>query len=138
MRGSPDETERLARIAGAHHRLAERAGALDAASPPAVLDLGAAVLFHGELERQWLFARHPLLDPAVIEQLTAEHDQLALDLETFDSLWHADPESHDVPALSGSLLSRLRDHIARDERVLYQVPGRLALARPDAETADTE
>ena len=54
------------------------------------------------------------------EQLRAEHGALEEDLQLLrEMLDSPDTVAEDVATLSASLLRRLREHIARDERLLY-------------------
>lgn len=120
----------LESLARTHRRLAERA-VTGPACPAAVLNLGTAVMFHGVLEQGWLFSLNPLLDRAAIAQLSAEHERLAEDLDLLESLWTADPHSPDLAPLARALRARLQEHVARDERVLYQPHVRQGAGRPD-------
>ena len=59
-----------------------------------------------------------LLDPAARHEFIAEHRQIAEDLTLLDWLLHTTPDSPDVAVLTASLLRRMRQHIARDGRLL--------------------
>lgn len=117
--GATDQ-QLLERLALAHHGLRRRVERLRAASPEAVLGIGAAVVFHGALEEQWLHRSSAVLEPAIIEQLASEHARLTDDLELLESLFDSTLDSSDLASLSHALLDRLRAHIARDDRVFYQ------------------
>ncbi len=108
--------EELSRL---HGDLLARAERLAPSDVSAVLNLGAAVVLHGFLERAYLQPRCPLLDSAVITEMAAEHDHLAAHLPLLDELFRAEPGSPDVGPLSAALLERLRAHLARDNRVFY-------------------
>mgnify|MGYP003406488325 FL=1 len=109
----------MEQLARAHHGMARRARAADTLTPGAVLDLGAAVLFHGAVERELLFPLNPLLDFEVQTEYARRHAQLADDLALLESLAETDPDSPDVEILCSALLSRLKQHIAQDDRVFY-------------------
>jgi hypothetical protein len=119
------------RFARAHHALLRRAEA-DAThqSPASVLDLGAAVLFHGALEEQWPAALNSALDESAIGQLANEHERLADDLELLQSIWEATPESPDLDPLCQALRKRLKAHLARDDRIFYLSIPKLQTAHP--------
>jgi hypothetical protein len=111
----------VAQLARAHHGLAKRVRAAETLPPGAVLNLGAAVLFHGAAERELLFPLNPLLDFDVQSEYARRHSQLAEDLALLESLVETSPDSADVEILSSALLSRLKEHIAQDDRLFYQV-----------------
>lgn len=116
----------LERLAVAHDGLRRRIEWLAASpSPAAVLDIGAAVVFHGVLEEHWLHASDTLLEPATVTQLAIEHARLADDLDLLGSLYDSHPDSPDLGPLADALLTRLRAHITRDDRVFYQSIPRL-------------
>lgn len=110
----------VALVTRAHGRLARRLA--DARPEPRdVLDLGTAVILHGALERRVLLAPSPVLDQAAVAQLDEEHARLEEDLELLESILEANPDSPDVGPLCRALLERLREHVARDDRVLYRL-----------------
>ncbi|MFN8061751.1 MAG: hypothetical protein U0Q12_21510 [Vicinamibacterales bacterium] len=114
-------------MARAHRALLERLSDNAPTRPATVLGLGAAVVLHGLLEEVWLIERARWLDDAASAELAVEHDRLAEDLDLLDGLLHSEPDSPDVQSLSDAILSRLREHVARDGRVFYQRPN---LIRP--------
>ncbi len=103
---------------------------------PAVLDLGAAVLLHGMLEHELDSLRHPLLDDVVRAQLQREHDEFAEDLELLDSLWRQEPSSSDLASLSAAVLERLKQHLAKDQRMTYDPLERRQVSDPNLPEAD--
>ena len=117
---SREDRALVTRVARAHVRLARRLAAAPP-NPADVLDLGTAVVLHGALERRWLLSLRPMLDKAAIAQLDEEHERLEDDLDLLESIVEANPDSPDVASLCTALLERLRDHVARDERVLYRL-----------------
>lgn len=117
---SREERALVSRVNRAHERLVRRLA--EARPRPAdVLNLGTAVVLHGALERRWLLDLRPVLDRAVVAQLDDEHERLADDLELLESILNANADSPDVGPLCSALLERLREHTARDERVLYRL-----------------
>jgi hypothetical protein len=110
----------VALVTRAHGRLARRL-AEARPEPRDVLDLGTAVILHGALERRLLLAPSPVLDQAALAQLEEEHARLEDDLELLESILETNPDSPDVAPLCTALLERLRDHVARDDRVLYRL-----------------
>jgi hypothetical protein len=97
-------------------------------NPAAVLAAGQEVLDFAALEERLFFPILPLLDAHAREQLGDEHRLLADDLQLLHHLIATSPESPDVGTLASALTRRLRDHMARDSRLLAQGL-RLAAAR---------
>ena len=91
----------------------------------AVLNLGAAVLVHGSLERLHLQRVLQLVDPSVLRELEQEHQRLEEHLDLLRELQQSEPGAEDVTILAAALLERLRQHIDRDERTLYRPMARL-------------
>jgi hypothetical protein len=60
-----------------------------------------------------------LLDYEMQAECAARHAQLADDLGLLESIVETDPDSPDVEILCSALLVRLKEHIARDDRVFY-------------------
>ena len=58
------------------------------------------------------------LDPAVVAELQAEHNQMDEDLQLLDWLLENTPDSPDILALTDSLAERITRHLARDSRLL--------------------
>ena len=94
-------------------------------SPAAVLDIGAAVIFHGALETYWGMVNESILDGSVLSKLAEEHSQLADDLEFLETLLDTNPESDDIKSLCLALREHLQTHLERDQRLFYQSLPRL-------------
>ena len=97
--------------------LDSRVSALEA-SPRQLLDVGAALLAFGAREHEAFASLTPLLDATVREELDAEHQQIAEDLELLEWLLRMSPESPDIAILTASLVRRMRQHSDRDSRLL--------------------
>jgi hypothetical protein len=142
MQSEAMTVEILQESAEEHRKLLARAQHTSGAEVDAVLNLGRAVLLHGVLERSHLYAANQYLARAVVEQFTADHARLAADLGLLEDFRQSDPESPDLVALSDALLSRLLEHLERDDRTLYRPLERLGVAekpRPArSEDTDTE
>lgn len=115
----------LERVATGHRWLAKQADQ-DLSTPDAILQLGLAVLAYAHIEERWLFDLSTLLDPTVVARLQEEHRQLSDDLELLESLSGGPQECSDRAILATSLLTRLRAHVRREERLVYE-----PLARTD-------
>jgi hypothetical protein len=83
-----------------------------------VLEVGTAVLEFAEREEAAFFPILPLIDPDARVELAAEHQQLAEDLQLLQWMVETTPDSPDVATFAGALARRMRDHIARDGRLL--------------------
>jgi hypothetical protein len=90
----------------------------DRASPQDTLRIGEAVLRFAAHEDDAFSALAPWLDPAALTELTGEHQRFSDDLELLGSLLRATPDSPDVFSLTASLLTRMRQHVTRDGRLL--------------------
>lgn len=87
-------------------------------TPAEVIALGQSLLAFAGAEGQSLAVLLSMLEPAVRDDLTAEHERLEDDLALLAWLMEAAPESPDVVALSDSLVRRMREHVSRDGRLL--------------------
>jgi hypothetical protein len=87
-------------------------------TPQHALAAGEALLAFAGMEDEAFSALAPYLDPAAQAELAAEHQQLAEDIELLDWLVQTTPDSADVTVLTASLLQRMRQHVARDGRLL--------------------
>jgi hypothetical protein len=96
--------------------------------PEDALVAGRALLAFADYEDVAFCGVAALLDPAARQEFVTEHQQIAEDLTLLDWLLGATPESPDVDVLTASLLRRMRQHVARDGRLLTTVT-RLSPAR---------
>jgi hypothetical protein len=87
-------------------------------SPAEVSAIGRSLLAFAGTEGQSLRVLLAVLEPAVREDLAAEHERLADDLALLDWLMETEPDSPDVNALADSLVRRMRSHLSRDARLL--------------------
>jgi hypothetical protein len=87
-------------------------------SPQQTLTIGHALLSFAAREDAIFSRVAPFFDPAAKEELAFEHREIAEDLELLEWLLSATPGSSDIPVLTASLRRRMRDHIARDGRLL--------------------
>ena len=109
----------LTRLIALQRSLESRTAAL-ADSATEVLQAGEAVLEFAAHEEAAFFPLLPLLDPAARAELGEEHGNLAADLQLLRWLVATTPDSPDVAALAAALARRIREHIARDGRLLSQ------------------
>jgi hypothetical protein len=109
----------LARVVANHETLRAQAAA---ASPDVsgVIHLALAVIAYGFIEERWLFPARPLVDPLVVAELRREHERIAEDVDLLRSLCGAGEDPADRGAVSASLLARLRTHVEREERIVYE------------------
>jgi len=87
-------------------------------TPADVLAVGRSLLAFAGTEGQSLRLLLSLLEPAVRDDLAAEHERLADDLALLEWLMEMEPGSSDVTALADSLIRRMRAHVSRDARLL--------------------
>lgn len=87
-------------------------------TPAEVSAIGRSVLAFAGTEGKFLGVLLSVLEPAVREDLAAEHERLADDLALLDWLMETEPESPDVTSLADSLVRRMRSHLSRDARLL--------------------
>jgi hemerythrin HHE cation binding domain-containing protein len=116
----------LGRVTATHRWLARQAEER-LSTPEAILQFGLAVLAYAHIEERWLFELSNLLDPAVVARLRDEHERLSDDLELLESLSDGPQERSDRAILAASLFERLRDHVRREERLIYEPLGRTDL-----------
>ena len=118
-------------IATRHHKLRELAEHTDPDDVQAVLNLGAGVVLHGQLEPHCLQPVLQLVAREVRQELEAEHRRLDEDLELLAELAESEPGGEDVALLAEALLARLRNHLRRDESTLYRPLARILAARSE-------
>lgn len=129
---------RMREIREAHRRLEGRAAQTQPDDYRAVQSLGETVLEHGAEEVARLAPIWRWVDPAVQEELAAEHASLQEDLQFLAELQQTAPGSEDLRLVAAGLLERLLRHIRRDERTLYQPLARyLEAYEVDAEEPET-
>jgi hypothetical protein len=87
-------------------------------SPRETIAAAETLLQFAQREDEAFAALAPLLDPAVQAELSAEHEQIAADVELLRWLQRTSPDSPDLTALTTSLVRRMRRHIDRDGRLL--------------------
>jgi hypothetical protein len=110
------DRSRLASLRDEHRRLTRL---IDApAGPGDAVVVGRALLAFAGHEDAMLSRLALVIDPDAQSELTAEHRQIADDLELLEWLLQNVPESPDVDVLSASLLRRMQTHIERDGRLL--------------------
>ena len=118
----------LQRMARANAALLRRASKSHA-GVEAVLNLGAVVGMHQAMD--WaLHELNRLLDQDVLRDLLVEYERLAQDLELLEILCEEEPETTDVTELAAVLMVRLRELLARQQRVFYEPLLRLASTSP--------
>jgi hypothetical protein len=114
-----EPADTLERLRALQRSLEDRTSALDG-SAAAVLDIGPSVLEFAASEELAFLPLLELLDPAVRTELAREHDSLTEDLALLRWLAATTPDSTDVSVLAQALTGRIRNHIARDGRLLTQ------------------
>jgi hypothetical protein len=100
------------------HRGLAIALATPSLTPGEVVALGRSLLAFARREGQSLAVLLSMLEPAVRDDLAAEHERLADDLALLAWLMEAAPQSPDVAMLAESLVRRMREHVSRDGRLL--------------------
>jgi hypothetical protein len=116
----PERSSRDALLLRTHRQLVERAQRGEPEEVDGVLNLGSAVLLHAVLEEALLYPRHHFLDPAVIAELGLEHAEIEQGLSLLEELGSGNGTSRDLATLKRALFERLRKHLERDDRTLYQ------------------
>lgn len=87
------------------------------------LRVGGALLAFAHREDEAFRGVAPLLDPAVQQDLAAEHQRFADDLQLLQWLVETTPDSPDILVLTVSLRRRMRQHVDRDGRLLSRAVG---------------
>lgn len=93
------------------------------ASPARVLAAGRTLLGFARREDEAFSTLTRWLDPAVLEEMRAEHDEITSDLELLAWLEETTPESPDAAVLAESLARRMLQHVSRDGRLLARAAG---------------
>lgn len=88
-----------------------------------VLQAGQTLLDFAHREDQALSALSGLMEPPVIDELRAEHDEIGRDLELLEWILSTTPDSPDASALAESLARRMHTHVSRDGRLLARALG---------------
>jgi hypothetical protein len=117
----------LLRVAHGHQLLCRRRDG-NGFSLEAVRHFALAVLTYALIEERYLFDRNPLVDPSVINRLQNEHERISDDLDLLESLSDAAQECSDRDMLARSLLDRLQEHVAHEERLIYEPLRRAGLS----------
>ena len=92
-------------------------------TPELVLAAGQTLLAFARQEDQAFSALNRLLEPAVLEEMRAEHEEISRDLELLDWLVTSSPESPDAAVLAESIARRMLQHVSRDGRLLARATG---------------
>ena len=93
------------------------------ASPAGVLAAGRTLLGFARREDEAFATLTRWLDPAVLQEMQAEHDEITSDLELLEWLEEAVPDSPDAGVLAESLARRMLQHVSRDGRLLARAAG---------------
>lgn len=105
-----------------HRALENRVRELDP-TPELVLAAGLTLLAFARQEDQAFSALNRLIEPAVLEEMRAEHEEISRDLELLDWLASSTPASPDATTLAESLARRMLRHVSRDGRLLARATG---------------
>ena len=105
-----------------HRSLEERIRWMSA-TPPQVLQAGRTLLEFARHEDQAFATLARWLDPAVLDEMGAEHAQISHDLELLEWLLTTMPDSPDAAVLAESLARRMYSHVSRDGRLLARAAG---------------
>ena len=92
-------------------------------TPELVLAAGQTLLAFARQEDQAFSALNRLLEPAVLDEMRAEHEEISRDLELLDWLVTSSPESPDAAVLAESIARRMLRHVNRDGRLLARAAG---------------
>ena len=82
------------------------------------MPLGRALLAFADAKSEAFLGLASLLEPAARQEFLDRASAARRDLTLLDWLLHTTPDSPDVAVLTASLLRRMRQHIARDGRLL--------------------
>jgi hypothetical protein len=92
-------------------------------TPGLVLAVGQTLLAFARQEDEAFSALNRLLEPAVLDEMRAEHEEISRDLELLDWLVCSTPDSPDAAVLAASIASRMLRHVSRDGRLLARATG---------------
>lgn len=92
-------------------------------SPVDVLAAGRTLLAFAQQEDEALAVLTSLMEPAVVNELHAEHEEISHDLDLLGWLVSTAPDSPDACALAESLARRMHKHVSRDGRLLARAVG---------------
>jgi hypothetical protein len=92
-------------------------------TPASVLAAGRTLLAFARQEDEAFAALARLLEPAVINEMRAEHEEISQDLDLLAWLVSTTPDSLDASVLAESLARRMHRHVNRDGRLLARVAG---------------
>jgi hypothetical protein len=112
----------LAELLEEHRCLEDRMSALQG-SVADVLAAGETLLTFARQEDEALAALATLMEPAVINELRAEHEEISHDLDLLGWIASTTPDSPDASALAESLARRMHKHVSRDGRLLARALG---------------
>jgi hypothetical protein len=117
--------ESLAGSSELHEILVRRARATDPGRPGEVLNLVAAVVIHGLVERAAVLDRTRLVSAELRRGLEEEHASLRDALELIEELAADADADDDLRALCRAVHEKVVRHVERDERVIYGSLARL-------------
>jgi len=110
-----------------HSVLLRRAHATDRDSPAQVLNLAAAVVLHGLLERAAVLGTARFVSEDLRDSLENEHASLRGAIDLMEELATNPADADDLQALGRAVHDEILQHVERDNRVIYE-----SLARLDA------
>jgi hypothetical protein len=105
-----------------HRSLEDRMSTLQG-SPVDVLAAGQTLLSFAQQEDEALAVLTSLMEPAVLNELRAEHEEIGHDLDLLGWIVSTTPDSPDASALAESLARRMHQHVSRDGRLLARAVG---------------
>lgn len=113
------------------HRALETLIAGTIACPAGILTAGRTLLQFAGREDDAFGVLARWLDPAVLAEMRAEHEEITDDLELLEWLVTATPDSPDATVLAESLAGRMLHHVRRDGRLLARAAALTGGGRPD-------
>jgi hypothetical protein len=112
----------LTALLAEHRALEDRMRTLNGC-PADVLAAGQRLLAFARQEDEALAALTTLMEPAVVNELRAEHEEISHDLDLLGWIVTTTPDSPDASALAESLARRMHTHVSRDGRLLARAVG---------------